>query len=105
KCAVVVSMIVRAQSGSSIVPAARGDCRFMEPIHGCAIGCREGDMGSSLMGFPRSNPEECLWTDAVSRKAGAFGVKPRNPERSQRPVVECLRLLDVANADGDVIQH
>src|SRR5580704_14636421 len=98
-------MIMRAKSGRSIVSTARCDCRFMESFHGYAVMGHKGDMGSGLMDVPRSDPEECLWTDAISRKSGAFSVKPRDPERSQRPVVEPLRLLNVANADGYVIQH
>src|ERR1700759_1304873 len=98
-------MIVRAQSGSSILRAARGDCRFMESVHGYAVMCQKGDMGSGLKCFPRSDPEECLWADAISCKPGAFRVEPRDAERSQRPVVEFLRMLNVANADGHVIQH
>jgi hypothetical protein len=29
----------------------------------------------------------------------------RDPERTQRPIIKTLRLLEVADAKGDVIQH
>src|SRR5215813_1044870 len=103
--AVVIWVVVRPDSRLPVVLAARGDCRLMKAPYGRVIARRKGDVCAGLRGFPYSDPEEGFRTNAVSGKALAFRVEPRDPQRGQRKIVECLRSGDVANADGDMIQH
>src|SRR5262245_3969347 len=103
--AVVIWVVVRPDSRLPVVLAARGDCRFVKSPDGRVIARRKGDVRAGLRGLSYSDTEEGLGTNAVPGEACAFRVEPRDPQRGQRKIIECLRSGDVANADGDVIQH
>src|SRR5262245_48621085 len=102
---VVIWVVVRPDSRLPVVLAARGDCRFVKSPYGRMVARRKGDVRAGLRDFAYSDPEEGLGTNAVPGEAFAFCVEPRDPQRAQRKIVECLRSDDIANADGDVIQH
>ena len=105
KRAVIVRMVVRTYSGEAIVPAAGGDGFPMKPVDGGLVRRGKGDMRAGLRRVSSSDPEEGLGSDAIAREAFAFRIQARDPQRTQGAIVEFLRLLDDADADGDVIQH
>src|SRR5438094_9966029 len=96
---VVVGMIVRTDARYSVIPAAGSDRFLMEAVDRCTVCRRKGDMCARLRSGLQSDPEERLGPDAIACRPLAFGVEPRDPERTQRAVIELLRPLDVGDAD------
>src|ERR1700723_4221406 len=102
---IIIRMIVRAYSGPAVVLAAGGDRFFVKSIDGRPVLRRKGNMRPGLRNVPQPDPEESLRADAIARESFVFRIQARDPQRTQCAVIEFLRLLGVADADGDVIQH
>src|SRR5664279_5904499 len=103
--AVVVWMVVRTQSGGAIVDPAGRDRRFIKSADRLPMLRGKGDMRSSPRIAPQRDPEEEFWTGAITDGMWTFRVEPRDPQGTQGAIIECLRPLEVADADGDVVQH
>src|SRR5882672_5839788 len=98
-------MVIQAYSRRSIVAAAGRDGFRMKPVHHGAVLRREGDMGARLREAAPTDPEEGLGRDSVARGRFAFRIQTRDPQWTQREIIEVSRSLDVADPDGDVIEH
>src|SRR5438105_215394 len=98
-------MIVRPNSGAPVVPAAGLDRVVIEAIDGDTIVCREGNVGAGLRCSAPADPEEGFWTHAIACKLGTLGIQAGDAERTQGRIVESLGPLDIADADGHVVQH
>src|SRR5215475_4004664 len=81
---IVIWMVVWAYSRLSVILAARRDRLTMKSIYGRPISCCKGDVSTCLGGFPQSDPEKGLGTDAVASGSFAFRIKPHYSQRTQR---------------------
>src|SRR4029077_2412822 len=103
--AVVVRVIIRAHSRRSIVLATCRDRFLVKPVHGCAVIRRKGYVCAGLGSSTPSDPEESFGLHAIAGEPIAFCIKARDPERTQRPVIELLRPTDIPDTDRDMVQH
>jgi hypothetical protein len=62
-------------------------------------------MRARLRDIANSDPEKRFWADAITCKTAFFRIEPRDSKGTQRAIIEMLRQLDVANSDGNVVQH
>src|SRR5882672_1177121 len=105
---IVVRAIVGAQPRFTVVAAAVADRRLVKGIDAFPRRGREAKMQPGLrIGRNRiwagADPE-CDLLVAVAERA-LRRAQTRVADRLERSVVECLGLRNVANADGDVIDH
>jgi hypothetical protein len=77
----------------------------VEAINGSAIRDRESYMDTSNYFRFQTNPEESLLIRSISQKCLAFRVEAFDADRFQGFVVENFRPLDIADANGYVIEH
>src|SRR5690242_14524496 len=116
ECAVVVRVVVRPEARRAIVLGARLDRGLVERIDRLAALGDKGDVRAALLVrllvqlCRLADPEARLVRFAVAVRDDALagnvdGVDAAVAERLQRGVIECLRLLQVRNADRNVIDH
>src|SRR5215470_9492823 len=110
--AVVVGVVVRSQSGRTVVAPAFGQRCGVKAVDRRPIGRAEAKMraayGRSDVGFARDgefHPERARRCAVVGAAAVAEIDDAHEPERTQCSVVETAATADVADAERDVIEH
>src|SRR5215469_3819763 len=102
---IIIRMIVRPQSWLSVISAPGRERLGIERVHGFSILAGKGDMRPCLRSISEANPEESFPVGSVAREGFALGIEALNAKRTQRLVIEVSRPLNVADANGHMIQH
>ena len=102
---IVVRMIMRAHSRWPVISSPGRERFGVERVHGFSISAGESDMDACLTLASEADPEKGFPVGSVARKGFTLGIEALNAERTQRLVIEFFRPLNIANANGYVIQH
>src|SRR5437667_11724118 len=102
--AVVVRVIVRAQTRSAVVPATRSDHSLVESVDLRPRLSPEGNVNGRLVGTLLPDPEVGLGRDAEARELLPFHQQ-LVAERRQRGAIERFAQCDIGNGEARMIDH
>jgi len=85
---IIVGMVVRSDTGWSVIQAASRKRCFIELVHGRSVLSCEGDMNASLRHVSMTYPEKRLWFDPVACDSLALGVEAFDAKREKGEIVE-----------------
>ena len=105
KCAIVVRVIVRANSRLAVISTSRRKCLHVKYIDGVSVWSSKSNMASGQDGLSQANPKERFSACSVTDEVLAISIEWFDAERTKCSVKERFRSREIANANCYMIKH